>query len=146
MSRSEKPVMKNKKVILDTNLWISFLISKDFSFLDNYVQKRVVKLIFSEELLDEFYVVVQRPSLKKYFSKKDLDYLFEIIGQYAVIQNISSNLHLCRDEKDNFLLNLAIDSNSDFLVTGDKDLLVLGNINQTEIVTITTLKSKLLNE
>ncbi len=138
--------MKNKKVILDTNLWISFLISKDFSFLDNYVQKRVVKLIFSEELLDEFYTVVQRPSLKKYFSKKDLDYLFEIIGQYAIIQNISSNLILCRDEKDNFLLNLAVDSNSDFLVTGDKDLLVLGNINQTKIVTIKTLKSKLLNE
>jgi putative PIN family toxin of toxin-antitoxin system len=138
--------MKNKKVILDTNLWISFLISKDFSFLDNYVVKGTVKLIFSEELLDEFYTVIQRPSLKKYFSKKDLDYLFEIIGQYAIIQNISTNLHLCRDEKDNFLINLAIDSNSDFLVTGDKDLLVLENINQTEIVTITTLKSKLLNE
>jgi putative PIN family toxin of toxin-antitoxin system len=138
--------MKNKKVILDTNLWISFLISKDFSFLDNYVVKGTVKLIFSEELLDEFYTVIQRPSLKKYFSKKDLDYLFEIIGQYAIIQNISTNLHLCRDEKDNFLINLAIDSNSDFLVTGDKDLLVLENINQTEIVSITTLKSKLLNE
>ena len=138
--------MKNKKVILDTNLWISFLISKDFSFLDNYVVKGTVKLIFSEELLDECYTVIQRPSLKKYFSKKDVDYLFGIIGQYAIIQNISTNLHLCRDEKDNFLINLAIDSNSDFLVTGDKDLLVLENINQTEIVTITTLKSKLLNE
>jgi len=138
--------MKNKKVILDTNLWISFLISKDFSFLDNYVVKGTVKLIFSEELLDEFYTVIQRHSLKKYFSKKDLDYLFEIIGQYAIIQNISTNLHLCRDEKDNFLINLAIDSNSDFLVTGDKDLLILENINQTEIVSITTLKSKLLNE
>jgi uncharacterized protein len=40
--------MKSKKVILDTNLWISFLISKNYSFLDNYVKNGKVKLIFSK--------------------------------------------------------------------------------------------------
>jgi len=30
--------MKSKKVILDKNLWISFLISRDFSFLDKYIE------------------------------------------------------------------------------------------------------------
>jgi len=26
--------MKSKKIILDTNIWISFIITKDYSFLD----------------------------------------------------------------------------------------------------------------
>lgn len=136
--------MKSKKIIIDTNLWISFLISKDYSFLDKYVEKRIVTLIFSEELLSEFYSVVQRPSLKKYFSKHDLDYLFEIIDKYGIIQKVTSNLKLCRDEKDNFLLNLAADSKADYLVTGDNDLLVLGNINQIKIITIKAIKAELI--
>ena len=42
----------------------------------------------------------------------------------------------CRDPKDNFLLSLAIDGKADFLLTGDKDLLVLKKIGNTEIKTI----------
>ena len=40
------------------------------------------------------------------------------------------------DPKDNFLLNLAVDSKADFLLTGDKDLLVLGKVGDTKIMTI----------
>jgi len=43
---------------------------------------------------------------------------------------------LCRDDKDNFLLALAKDSNADFLITGDKDLLILKKFEDTSIVTI----------
>lgn len=58
--RSEKPDMKNEKIIFDTNLWISFLITKDYDFLDEYIEKGKVKLIFSEELIHEFIEVVSR--------------------------------------------------------------------------------------
>lgn len=44
---------------------------------------------------------------------------------------------MCRDEKDNFLLNLSIDSKADYLITGDKDLLVLEKIEWTEIMSFT---------
>jgi predicted nucleic acid-binding protein len=43
---------------------------------------------------------------------------------------------VCRDPKDNFLLALAVDSGADFLLTGDKDLLVLKIYNNTIITTI----------
>jgi len=42
----------------------------------------------------------------------------------------------CRDTKDNFLLNLAIDGKVDYLVTGDKDLLVLEKVGKTRVVTL----------
>ncbi|MFV0305058.1 MAG: putative toxin-antitoxin system toxin component, PIN family [Moheibacter sp.] len=40
-----------------------------------------------------------------------------------------------RYEKNNFLLNLAIDSKADFLLTGDNDLLILENIERIKIMT-----------
>jgi len=47
---------------------------------------------------------------------------------------IKTKTELCRDLKDNFLLSLAIDSNSDYLITGDNDLLVLENVQKTKII------------
>tara|TARA_R110000868_G_scaffold259432_1_gene517660 strand:+ start:256 stop:528 length:273 start_codon:yes stop_codon:yes gene_type:complete len=64
--------MKIKKIILDTNLWISFLISKKFNQIDKLIEDKRIILIFSDELLEEFIDVVSRPKLKKYFSKKDI--------------------------------------------------------------------------
>jgi len=135
--------MKNKNVILDTNLWISFLISKDYSFLDNYVLKEKVKLVFSEELFSEFISIAERPKFKKYFSNSDVDKLIQTIDKYGILIKVSSEIKLCRDIKDNFLLNLAIDSDADFLVTGDKDLLEIKNIRKTKIITIRELMDEL---
>jgi hypothetical protein len=135
--------MKSKNVILDTNLWISFLISKDYSFLDNFVLKGKVKLIFSEELFSEFITIAERPKFKKYFSNSDINQLIRIIDKYGILIKVTSEIDLCRDIKDNFLLNLAVDGNADFLVTGDNDLLEIKNIQKTKILTIRELIDEL---
>ena len=49
--------------------------------------------------------------------------------------NITSEVLFCRDPKDNYLLALAKDSDANFLVTGDQDLLVIAKFENTEIVT-----------
>jgi putative PIN family toxin of toxin-antitoxin system len=133
--------MKSKKVILDTNLWISFLISRDFSFLDDFVESNRLKLVFSTELLHEFIKVARRPKFKKYFSKIDLERIIEFIDRYGIIVEVKSKTDKCRDFKDNFLLDLAIDSKADYLVTGDKDLLEIKLIGKTKILTIKEMKS-----
>tara|TARA_R110002096_G_scaffold236447_6_gene427069 strand:- start:487 stop:717 length:231 start_codon:yes stop_codon:yes gene_type:complete len=71
--------MKNKKVILDTNLWISFLISKKFSQIDKLIENKRIILLFSNELLEEFIDVVSRPKFEKYFSKKDIEKSLSIL-------------------------------------------------------------------
>ena len=50
---------------------------------------------------------------------------------------VKSDVKICRDKKDNFLLNLSIDSKADFLITGDNDLLVLKKIERTIIMSFT---------
>ncbi|HEY0089089.1 MAG TPA: putative toxin-antitoxin system toxin component, PIN family [Candidatus Lokiarchaeia archaeon] len=69
--------------------------------------------------------------------------LIQIIDKYGILIKVSSEIEKCRDFKDNFLLNLAIDSKADYLVTGDNDLLEMKNIHQTEILTIKELIERL---
>ena len=124
------------KVIVDTNLWISWLIKKDFKKFDKLLISKKVKLIFSIELLNEFIEVSNRPKLKKYFDKEDINILLQLIDEVAYFIDVKSSIKICRDEKDNFLLSLAIDSKADYLVTGDNDLLELKKIKGTHIVSI----------
>ena len=124
------------RLILDTNLWISFLISSNYEKLDELLFNEKCKLLFSQELLEEFVTVAKRPKLKKYISRDELEDLLETIDEVAEIVNVTSEISQCRDPKDNFLLSLAIDGKADFLLTGDKDLLVLKKIGNTEIKTI----------
>ena len=127
--------MSSKKIILDTNLWISFLISKKYNQIDDLITARKIQLIFSIELLEEFIDVARRPKFEKYFSKTDIEEILNLLEYHGKLVEISSNTTICRDRKDNFLLNLALDSQSDYLLTGDEDLLVLKNIKRTRICT-----------
>ncbi|WP_310590603.1 putative toxin-antitoxin system toxin component, PIN family [Dyadobacter sp. 3J3] len=42
------------RIILDTNLWISFLITMDLTKLEEIIFSKLVTMIFSSELLEEF--------------------------------------------------------------------------------------------
>ena len=63
--------------------------------------------------------VVKRSKFKKFFSKKEIERLFDLFDQYADLITVISKVDIGRDEKDNFLLNLALDGNVDYLVSGD---------------------------
>ena len=129
-----------KKVIIDTNLWIHFLISKDFSAFDRLLNEEVV-LVFSKELLEEFLEVAQLPKFQRFFSLQSVYDLLEIIQRRAIFVEVISEIAVCRDYKDNFLLALAKDAKADFILTGDNDLLVLNPFEETSIITINTFLS-----
>lgn len=123
------------RAILDTNLWISYLISKRLSKIDVLFEQETITLIFSKDLLVEFMEVAKRPKFKKYFSEKKLEKLLDLFDVYGEIVQVSSVVDICRDEKDNFLLALAKDSKADYLITGDADLLTIKKFEHTEILT-----------
>ncbi|MCF8229846.1 MAG: putative toxin-antitoxin system toxin component, PIN family [Bacteroidales bacterium] len=116
--------MRSKKVILDTNLWISFLISKSLDEIDNLIIDGKIKLIFSKESIEEFITVAKRPKFKNYFNDNDINNLLRLFDNYGKLIDVSVEITDCRDFKDNFLLSLAVESKSDYLVTGDTDLLI----------------------
>ncbi|MFM2063352.1 MAG: hypothetical protein RLZZ507_3022 [Cyanobacteriota bacterium] len=125
---------KEIKIIIDTNLWISFLIGRELAELKNLLVDEKVKVVISEQILEEIKLVTQRPKLQKYFPSHKVDELIQLLRTIGIFINITSQVSLCRDAKDNYLLALAKDSNADFLVTGDQDLLVIGKFECTQIV------------
>ena len=125
------------RVIIDTNLWISFLLSKKINFIDKLLAGGKVELVFCDELLAELVEVISRPKLSRFFTDEDWELVFEIIDRYSVYIPVVSSVTICRDDKDNFLLSLAKDAKANYLLTGDKDLLVLKTFDTTQIVTIT---------
>ena len=130
------PKLKDR-VIIDTNLWISFLITKDLSKLDKILSDKLATLLYSQELIDEFIDVAQRPKFRRYFSADDLQALLLAMSDRAIFIDVSSTVTVCRDKKDNFLLALAKDGKASHLITGDKDLLVLKRFGKTKILSIT---------
>lgn len=133
---------KVKKIIIDTNLWISFLITRDFKKLDEKIKTKRIRIVFSLELIEEFFKVITRPKFKKYFDRSDIEGLTDLFDTYGEIFEVKSDVDLCRDKKDNFLLELAKDSQADYLITGDKDLLELKTFETTKIISITEYLKK----
>lgn len=130
------------RIIIDTNLWISFLLTNDYSKIDPLFSSKSIVLLFSQTLIDEFIEVAERPKFRKYFSLTDLEDLLTKVRTKAKFIQVTSNIEICRDPKDNFLLSLAHDGKATHLITGDKDLLVLQKIGKSKIVTITEYLSK----
>jgi len=130
------PKRKKIKTIIDTNLFISFLIGKRLHGLKKMLIDQGVELIFSEQNIQELNTVTKRPKFQKYFSEADVEDLkdfIKIIGKIVIIKKIPK---ICRDPKDDFLLALSKKSKADYLVTGDSDLLDLKTYLETRIIRI----------
>ncbi|HET8829508.1 MAG TPA: putative toxin-antitoxin system toxin component, PIN family [Pelobium sp.] len=138
-------MVRAQKVIIDTNLWISFLISKEFSWIDALIKNKKIEIIYSQELFDEIVSVLQRPKFKKYLDFHKSLALIALFENYFTLIEVTSEVIICRDKKDNFLLALAKDSNADYLLTGDTDLLILNPFERTKILTFSEFSLKLSN-
>lgn len=133
------------KVIFDTNIWISFLIGKQLSQLKPLLSSGAITLILSSALLDEINEVASRPHLKKYFKEDKVHALLQFMENIGDTFNPAPVNSLCRDEKDNFLLDLIEVSNADFLVTGDKDLLELRTFKSASILTVAQFLARMVS-
>lgn len=125
---------KQYKIIVDTNIFISFLIGRKLVGLKQLLVEDKVCLIYTDQLLLEINIVTSRPNLSKYFKPQDVLNLISLIKQIGLYYKVDTVPDICRDKKDNFLLGLAQISNADYLITGDADLLVLSNYNRTKII------------
>lgn len=133
MSKESKSV----KIIIDTNVWISFLIGKNLKGLQNHLDSQRIKVVTCNEQLIELSEVFKKPKIKKYFTKNQISEFFELFEECSECHPITTISNICRDAKDNYLVSLAVDSNANFLITGDKDLLDLDRIGETKVINYT---------
>jgi len=138
--------MTKKRVIIDTNCWISFLIGKRLSSLIPLLSAGRVDVVICEELISEIADVTNRPKFAKYFPASEVKSLLSFLKLRCVMVEPTCDVKMCRDAADDYLLSLAKASKAHFLVTGDKDLLVIDKIGTCRIVDATTFENIILSK
>jgi putative PIN family toxin of toxin-antitoxin system len=133
------------RVLLDTNIFISYLLSPQRESAINTIVRAAVSqrfvLLLPEALAQE---LVQTGRNKAYLAERipvdTLDKFMAILAQVAEpIPRITEAIPaVTRDPKDDYLLAYAMVGQADYLVTGDDDLLSLSQIETIKIVTART--------
>lgn len=138
--------MPNKtiRVVIDTNIWISFLIGKSLIGLSDAIISNRVQILFSDALFSELLEVLQRPKFKKYFLSVTIEKLITLLYEKVEWIDITSQFNDCRDEKDNFLLDLAVSGRANYLITGDEDLLILNPFHGVGIICYQSFQNTVL--
>jgi len=116
------------KVLLDSNLWISFMIGRRLSSLSDVMCNHDVEIYTCEEQLNEIREVISREKFTNLISPETRYYFFEMIYDVCHIAEITVEAKSdIRDPKDLYLLSIAESIPVDYIVSGDKDLTDLGS-------------------
>ena len=124
------------RFVVDTNVLISALLFKtSVPFQAIELAEKLGIILYSEATLNELEQVLNRKKFNKYLSLEDRQvFLLKFISSSQLV-SITENITVCRDEKDNKFLELAVSGNANVIVTGDLDLLILNPFQAVEILT-----------
>ena len=129
------------KVILDCNIWISFLLSRQDCLLRRMLMDTRFDICICEELLAEIVNVARRDKIRKRVREAELQQLLKIIDAFCEKTTISQIAEsIIRDPKDLYLLSLAETIDANYIVSGDKDLTDLNQHLKTRIVKLADFK------
>lgn len=118
--------MSPEFIVIDTNIFISAALSPNGTAYQAFAQAtQNFTIVQSEETYQEIAERIYKSKFDKYISNdRRAEFLSTIRGKSQFIQTLSK-IASCRDPDDNKFLELAVDSKAKFLITGDKDLLIL---------------------
>ena len=122
------------KVVVDTNVMISgvFFGGAPRMVLNAIIDEKITACA-TLEIVDEYQEIVEEMIARKqgHLNKTILD---PLIQKLRLVEQ-QSNVQVCRDPDDDKFLNRAKDSGSVYIVSGDKDLLVIQDFDGIKIVT-----------
>ncbi len=128
------------RVVLDTNIVMSALLWRGipYQLLQAIRQATSIQLYASAVLLEELADVLSRPSLAgrlAVIGRSAEEVLLDYISVVQIVEAPALAQPVCRDPDDDAVLALGIAAQAELIVSGDKDLLVLGQYARIPIVT-----------
>ena len=133
------------RIILDTNLLISRALTP--SSLTASAVRMIIDhcdLLVSQATMDEFATVLNRIQSKGYIKQDEALTLITSYKEMVEWVPILEKVQECRDPGDDKFLELAVNGQAEYLITGDKDLLVLHPFRKTQIFTAKDFISTIL--
>ena len=109
----------------DTNIFVRSLIQKENlanHLISLWLEDRFV-LVLSQAIVDEVRGVLLRPALMRelQYTRTEAMRLINLLSQANIVE-VTSSAELCRDPKDDMLIDCAVSGRVQFLVSYDKDL------------------------
>ena len=129
------------KIWIDTNIYISHLLNPNINSPSNRIFKLVkekkLEVVISDLLIEEILrVAVNKKYLTQRIKKVELVSFLESLVQYSqFIDKIDIEKRYTRDIKDDYAVAYALAGKANYLISGDDDLLSLGEIGRLKIVT-----------
>ena len=99
-----------------------------------FLALRIAAVLMSRELADELNDVLSRPRFDRYADREIREEFLQDLVRQAESVVVIERVRACRDPKDDKILELAVNGNADYIVTGDDDLLVMNPFRDIEIV------------
>ncbi len=130
------------KFLLDTNIWISGLLwgGQARAIIKLAQQNRIVVYI-SSSLLNELEETLKYVKLERRLMQLEItrDEILEEVKKITLLCQLTplSSISELRDPQDKIVLETALTIPVDIIISGDKDLLVLGQFQEIPILTIT---------
>ena len=112
------------KIVINVNVWVSMVISNKVSDIFAIIIHNDIQVFACNELKLELYDVFYREKhFKKFHSRVDV-FLeqFQNLTEFLSIKH-HRKINDCRDTNYNYLFDLVIQSQADYLVSGDDDVL-----------------------
>ena len=133
------------RFVFDTNIIVSALLfeTSNPSQAFRYVLQNG-EVLLSLELLEELSEVLGREKFNRYVSSEERADFLEALVERAVLVEIHETIRECRDPKDDKVLELAVSGKAEYIVSGDRDLLVLDPFRGIRIVTVEELLRRIL--
>jgi len=130
-------VGKKVKVVFDTNVWISIFMEKRLR--DEFLRTKQALIVYvSEEIALEVSKVLQYPQVADVLRKigiQEKDAL-RILDANSKKVEPKLRVHVInKDPEDDKILECALATGADIIVSGDKHLLELGKFKKTKILT-----------
>ena len=95
---------------------------------------RLGTVLMSRALNDELDDVLLRPRFDRYSTRERREEFLRNVMLYAEPLEITERVRACRDPNDDKILELAVNGNADYIVTGDDDLLVMNPFRGIRII------------
>jgi uncharacterized protein len=122
------------RIVFDTNTRISSLIFKGTPLeATGKARPPAFQQVISRPLLDEFRGALAR---KFRYTNTSIDAVIETLLKDCLVVSTVQNITASRDPDDDRVLECAVAAEANLIVSGDKDLLVLGSFHGISILTV----------
>jgi len=133
--------VQETRVVFDVNVFISYIIKDRMDEIFDMVFEHNICLYCNAEMRAELEDVLQRPKFNKYLSQPVMYYI-DFFDKVTVFFHTISTFQDCADRKDNYLFDLAYQTNAHYLVSGDKKVLATPVEKSLHLVTLSAFKKR----